>query len=346
MALRVLHLVGSPVSAFYADLSRLYATDCLTAVHDPERYDAHIAYVSPGGAWRFPAALDDAALAAAPQLAPAAAIAHLEALAPDVMVPQLFCLPGMTAFRALFEVLGVPYVGNRPAAMALTAAKARAKAVVGAAGVRVPTGEVLRAGDVPALAPPAVVKPANADNSLGLTLVRDAAHYPGAMAAAFAHDDEVLVEAYVPAGREVRCGIVVRDGELVPLPLEEYRVGGGADEIRTQAQKIAPSDGPTGLRLVAKDTPDAWIVDEQDPVTERVWAAARRCHDALGCRHYSLFDFRVDPDGEPWFLEAGLYCSFARQSVISVMAQAAGIGVDALFALALEEALHPDRQEA
>jgi len=58
---------------------------------------------------------------------------------------------------------------------------------------------------------------------------------------------------------------------------------------------------------------------------------------ALRCRHYSLFDFRIDPSGQPWFLEAGLYCSFARKSVISVMAKAAGIPLDDLFATAIRE---------
>ena len=72
-------------------------------------------------------------------------------------------------------------------------------------------------------------------------------------------------------------------------------------------------------------------------MTQPVWEAARRCHLALGCRDYSLFDFRIDPDGQPWFLEAGLYCSFARKSVISVMAAAAGMPVSELFQLAIRE---------
>jgi D-alanine-D-alanine ligase len=78
-------------------------------------------------------------------------------------------------------------------------------------------------------------------------------------------------------------------------------------------------------------------VDPGDPVTRRVQEAARQCHLALGCRDYSLFDFRIDPDGQPWFLEAGLYCSFARKSVIAVMAAAAGIPVPELFQLAIRE---------
>ena len=66
--------------------------------------------------------------------------------------------------------------------------------------------------------------------------------------------------------------------------------------------------------------------------------AATAAHRALGCRHYSLFDFRIDPDGRPWFLEAGLYCSFARASVVATMAAAAGIGLDDLFASMVERA--------
>merc|ERR1712196_55082 len=41
-----------------------------------------------------------------------------------------------------------------------------------------------------------------------------------------------------------------------------------------------------------------------------------RSHKALGCRDYSLYDVRIDPAGNPFFLEACLYCSFAPKSVI------------------------------
>jgi D-alanine-D-alanine ligase len=86
---------------------------------------------------------------------------------------------------------------------------------------------------------------------------------------------------------------------------------------------------------VAKDSARAWIVDPGDPLTGRVQAAARQCHLALGCRDYSLFDFRIDPAGQPWFLEARLYCSFAEKSVISTMARAAGISLPELLRIAV-----------
>lgn len=73
--------------------------------------------------------------------------------------------------------------------MALAAHKPDAKAIVAAADVRTPASKVLRPGQPPSLEPPVVVKPADGDNSLGTTLVRDRGSYPGALGAAFAHGD-------------------------------------------------------------------------------------------------------------------------------------------------------------
>ena len=89
---------------------------------------------------------------------------------------------------------------------------------------------------------------------------------------------------------------------------------------------------------MAKDSTRSWIVDPADPITPTVWDAAAACHRALGCRHYSLFDFRIDPAGNPWFLEAGLYSSFAPQSVISTMAAAVGIPLSTLFSTMVRQA--------
>lgn len=338
MPTRVLHLAGSAVSEFLADLSRLYAKDCLAATTDPTRYEAHIAYVTPDRQWRFPTDLRRAAIASAPPMALGDALQHITSLAVDVVIPQMFCLPGMTSYRALFDVLGIPLVGNTAEVMALTANKALARAVVTAAGVSVPAGEVLRRGDQPTLPPPVVVKPLDGDNSLGVTLVNRQQDYPEALASAFAHSGRALVESFVELGREVRCGILERAGELVALPLEEYNVDAATKPIRNHEDKIS-RDRAGDLALVAKEATRAWMVDPADPITGRVWDAAKKCHVALGCRDYSLFDFRIDPNGEPWFLEAGLYCSFAEKSVISMMAKAGGIPLGELFRTAVKESI-------
>ncbi len=335
--LKVLHLVGSAVSEFYCDLSRLYAQDCLKNTANPALYEFQIAYVSPDRTWRFPVSLDRADINDAPVLSIAAAIQVLIDLNIDVMVPQMFCVPGMTQYRALFDLLKIPYVGNTADLMALVADKAKTKAVVAAAGVVVPTGEVLRAGDRPSIKFPLVIKPMNGDNSIGVTLVKDPADYDAALQAALTHGDEVLVETFIELGREVRCGIIVRAGELVCLPLEEYALDPNTRPIRSYADKLK-QNAAGDLDFAAKEATHSWIVDPSDPITERVWAMARECHVALGCRHYSLFDFRIDPLGNPYFLEAGLYCSFAESSVLSAMTKESGISLAEFFQNMLADA--------
>ncbi len=335
--LRILHLVGSAQNDFYCNLSRLYAQDCLTGIADQLLYDFEIAYITPDLLWRFPPSLSSEDIAITKPMSLFKAIEFLTARNIDLVLPQMFCIPGMTHYRSLLDLLKIPYIGNTPDIMAITAHKARAKAIVAAAGVKVPRGEILRSGDIPTIKPPAVVKPASSDNSLGVTLVKDATEYETALKIAFEYAEEVIVEEYIELGREVRCGIIVKDGELVGLPLEEYLVN-SHKPIRKYVDKLQQGDDGN-LYLTAKDNIKAWIVNTHDPITQKVQEMAKKCHQALGCRHYSLFDFRIDPNGEPWFLEAGLYCSFAPKSVISSMAKAAGIPLNELLIIAINETL-------
>jgi D-alanine-D-alanine ligase len=335
--LRILHLVGSAHNDFYCNLSRLYAQDCLTGIANQSLYDFEIAYITPDLLWRFPPSLSSEDIAITKPMSLFKAIEFLTARNIDLVLPQMFCIPGMTHYRSLLDLLKIPYIGNTPDIMAITAHKARAKAIVAAAGVKVPRGEILRSGDIPTIKPPAVVKPASSDNSLGVTLVKDATEYETALKIAFEYAEEVIVEEYIELGREVRCGIIVKDGELVGLPLEEYLVN-SHKPIRNYADKLQQGDDGN-LYLTAKDNIKAWIVNTHDPITQKVQEMAKKCHQALGCRHYSLFDFRIDPNGEPWFLEAGLYCSFAPKSVISSMAKAAGIPLNELLIIAINETL-------
>lgn len=340
-ALRILHLVGSAVDEFYCDLSRLYAGECLAATRDPSRYKFYIAYVSPDGSWRFPESLSENAIAAAPSHSLADAVRILNDLAIDVALPQMFCVPGMTQYRTLLDLLGIPYVGNSAEVMSLAANKAKAKAIVAAAGVRVPAGAVLKRGDKPNLEPPAIVKPASSDNSLGVTLVRSESEFADALALAFSHADTVIVERYIELGREIRGGLIVRDEQSVFLPFEEYQLD-AKTPIRSYAEKLTRDDRGD-LGYAAKGNGKSWIAEIDDAIAPAVWEATQTCHDALGCRHYSLFDFRIDPRGQPWFLEAGLYCSFSPNSVLSEMMSAFGTPLPDFFDEMVRQVAKGDR---
>jgi D-alanine-D-alanine ligase len=342
--LTVLHLAGSPVDPFFADLSRLYAAGCLDALADPDRLDHRVAWVEPGGCWRFPSDLTPASVAAAEPVPLEEALATIRRMAPDVALPQLFCLPGMTTYRALLDLLEIPFVGNTAGTMAVGAHKERAKALVAAAGVTVPEGRTVGVGEPVDLPLPLVVKPVDGDNSSGVALVRDGDDLAGAVAAAAveASSGQVLVERYVELGREVRCAVLETADGLRALPLEEYAVDTASKPIRDRADKLSGTGDELGL--VAKDGEHAWIVASDDPVVPAVQDAARRAFVALGCRDYGLFDFRVDPDGVPHFLEAGLYCSFAPSSVVVMMAEADGIALRDLFATSVARAVARPRR--
>lgn len=321
----IVQLVGSPVDEFHAELSRLYARASAEAL--ATRHVVRFAYVAPGGTWQFPDSLDAGSLADADPLSATAGIARLAEMRPDVVLPQMFCLPGMTSYRALLELLGLPFLGNTAKVMANTADKAVARALVAARGVAVPAGQLVSRVDEVQLPLPLVVKPARTDNSVGVSLVTEHGELATAIAQAAGHCADVLAETFVPLGREVRCGVLDIDGRPVCPPLEEYALDA---QIRLPADKLGRS-GSGELRLTAGDGGRAWIVEPGDPIEAAVFEAARTCFSALGCRHYGLFDFRIDPDGKPWFLEAGPYCSFAPSSVIAKMAAAQGCSVLDLF---------------
>ena len=187
MAWRVLQLVGSPTNPFFCELSELYARGCIEALADDPRFVFVIAHVAPGGVWRFPDALSTEAIEAAAPLDFAAAMTHLAGRELDAALPQMFCGSGMTDYRALLDVLGLRYLGNRPTQMALAADKTMAKAVVATAGVAVPAAQAVAAGESPTLDLPLVIKPNTADNSDGIALVREPGELAAALEAARAH---------------------------------------------------------------------------------------------------------------------------------------------------------------
>ena len=109
--------------------------------------------------------------------------------------------------------------------------------------------------------------------------------------------------------------------------------------IRSYADKLKQNEAGN-LDFAAKESTHSWIVDPTDPITEGVWEMARKAYLALGCRHYSLFDFRIDLQGNPCFLEAGLYYSFAESSVISAMVGASGTPLEIFFDRMLQDVLN------
>jgi D-alanine-D-alanine ligase len=325
---KVLHLVGSRQDEFYHDLSILYARACDDCPDlDHRRYEFLFAVVHLDGTWSFPAGLSDESLAVAPHLPMAVAVAHISALAPDVMVPHMFCVEGMTRFRSLFDLLRIPFLGNHEYTVWPATDKATTKQLLSAAGVQVPRGELLEKGrrECPdSVRVPFVVKPCNEDNSRGITLVRREEDAAAAIEYAFSFDPRVVIDEYI-AGREVRAACVEEaDGSLTVLPKIEYFL----TDIRTSAHKLLTDKNgkltTNAIKAAKKDGDRQCPADLSPQLHARIDAMVKEAHRVLKCRHYSLYDLRIDADEQPYILEAALFCSFSPLSVIPAMAQHAG----------------------
>ncbi|MEO6942089.1 MAG: D-alanine--D-alanine ligase family protein [Terrimesophilobacter sp.] len=120
--------------------------------------------------------------------------------------------------QGLFELTGLPYVGNGVLASALGMDKHFTKTVLEAAGIEVaPWVTISDSGwrrdpelwrsRTRALGLPAFVKPARAGSSVGVSRIEDWDALDAALAVAFAEDDKVLVETGI-AGREIECGVL------------------------------------------------------------------------------------------------------------------------------------------
>ncbi|WGH78384.1 D-alanine--D-alanine ligase family protein [Jannaschia ovalis] len=314
--MRVLHVAGATTTRFYRDLSLTYQRNVVR----PKGVRTALMTVEPDGRIGW----DGRDLPRSAALELAAGF--------DLVVPHMFCKPGMTAWRSLFEtVLDVPVVGPPLAATVTATSKLATKALAREAGLRTAASERLIPGaPVPRMDLPVVVKPDSEDNSLGLTLVRDAADLPAAIAHALAHDEVALAEAFIP-GREVRVG-VIEDPVPRVLPVLEYHVS-DAHPIRERADKVALDEGGA-VTMGAWERPSLATTcpAELAPGLHGALAeAALTMHAALGSRDYSLFDFRIHAEtGQPYLLEACSFWTFTPVSVISRMLEAEGSDLEAV----------------
>lgn len=315
--LRVLHLVGSPVSDFYCQLSIVYAKEVVIL----PGFTYYFALVHPDGRWQLGTSLMDLS----EKLSFSAILPQLLDLALDLVVPHMFCVPGMTSYRSLFEdIVGIPIVGSSAGCTALAARKAQTRSVVSDVGVRVAPAQRLYPGDQPMLPPPFVIKPNSEDNSLGLTLVHDRDQIPVALQVGFEFDNTLLAEEFIP-GREIRVAVIETDMGLYVPAMIEYLVS-TENPIRTVEDKLQlRADGTPERQPAQPAAPPVCPADLSPDLFTQLADAARQAHRALGCRDYSLYDFRIHQETEtPYLLEAGLFWSFSPISMISRMVMADG----------------------
>jgi D-alanine-D-alanine ligase len=248
---------------------------------------------------------------------------------------------------ALFELLGVPYTGNRPLALSLCQKKPQAKALLTSFGLPTPRGVVIDRHPLPAdldLRYPLMVKPAHDDASGGIdagSVVYDRAQLEARVGRLLdEHTMAVLVEEFI-AGREIHCAIL--GGEI--LPLYEMQFKGGVDDegrtlphIITYRTKWDPYSREH--HAVESKCPADDLTAEQ---VATIGELAMRAFRVIGCRDYARVDMRLEAEtGKVYILEVNPNpdladtCAFAQ--CVRASGRTYGQAINELVHFALERA--------
>ena len=217
--------------------------------------------------------------------------------------------------QAMLDLAGLAYTGSNHIASAAAMDKDMSKRLFRSVGV--PTANWMMA---PASADevsrqltwPVIVKPNKQGSTVGLSVVREPSQLASAIERARAFDSEVMIEQFVP-GREFTVGVL--DGKA--LPVGEIIVPGEVFDYQSKyqaggAREVFPADIPAS----------------EAQVMQRYAVLA---HNVLKLGVYSRVDFRRDPGGNVWCLEANSLPGMTATSLLPQAAKAAGMSFPQLL---------------
>jgi D-alanine-D-alanine ligase len=248
----------------------------------------------------------------------------------DVVFPVLHGKFGEDGtIQGLFEMCGVKYVGCGVLASSVGMDKEYTKILAETRGVPVVPYQVFCRGQAVTVDKsivggyPLIVKPSNAGSSYGLTKVNRQEELAKAVELAFAYDEKILVEKYIPA-REIECAVLGNTELVVSEPGEIL----SANEIYDFDAKYNSEESRTVI--------PASLEKEQ---AEKIRDLAAKVFKGIGGRGLSRVDFFISKtDGAIYFNEVNTLPGFTDISMYPKMMEYSGIGyrelIDRLISLA------------
>jgi D-alanine-D-alanine ligase len=244
---------------------------------------------------------------------------------------------------AMLEVLGLPYTGAGPAALAACYDKGLVRAVAQSLDVPVPLESYVRPGDQGATLPsvfPALLKPNHGDSSQGIT--KDAVvnnekallDYLDRLRAEFPKRG-VLVQEFL-TGPEYSVALIGNpDQGLRALPILEVdysRLDPTLPKILGYESKWEP-DSPYWTQIRYREATLA------DQIQQQLIDYSAKLFERLGARDYARFDFRADSKGEIKLLEVNPNPGWCWDGKLNIMAGFQGMRYSELLGQILQAAI-------
>ena len=225
---------------------------------------------------------------------------------------------------AYLEILGIPYSGAPPAAIATCYDKSLVRAVAAPLGIPVPEEIFLRRAEFPSLWPkayPVIIKPNRGDGSLGINQHAVAGNEEEARAQLKWLRDELpgcdtLVQEFLP-GQELSVCLIGNPGfglrALPVLEVDYSQLPQGLPQILSYESKTIP-ESPywTQIRYAEAQLPEE--------VQSRLIGYSELLFERFSLRDYGRFDFRTAADGTIKLMEVNPNPAWCWDGKMNLMA--------------------------
>lgn len=217
------------------------------------------------------------------------------------------------SLQAFFDLSGVKYTGSPSIGCVLAMDKSVSKSLFRSEGIDTAAWTLARKSrsfDAANFPVPCVVKPNSGGSSIGVSIVRDRAALASTVEAAFAFEDELIVEEFV-SGMELSAGVLCSGNEATALPLIEIVPKHGFYDYQHKYQK-----GWTDEIVPARISPE---------LTRKVQSLAVKAFRALKLDVYARVDFLLTSDGRAVCLEANTLPGMTPTSLLPQEAENTGM---------------------
>jgi len=231
--------------------------------------------------------------------------------------------------QGLLELTDMPYTGSGVMASALSMDKLRSKLLWQGAGLPVAPWVALERSEfesglsfddiqrIDELGLPVIVKPSREGSSVGMSKVDKSEDLHAALALAFQHDDEVLIEKWL-SGPEFTVAML--GNEILP----SIRIQPAGIFYDYEAKYLSDETKyfcPSGLEVEREAALQSLVV--------KAWRL-------LGCRGWGRIDAMLDSDGQFYLLEANTSPGMTSHSLVPMAARQAGLSFSQLVVRILD----------
>jgi len=225
--------------------------------------------------------------------------------------------------QGYFDMLSIPHSSCQMDTSALTFNKYLCNSFVQTIGVKVANSfsflsnePINKSEIINTLGLPVFVKPARSGSSVGISKVNNANEFYKAVKKAFEIDNRIIIEEFIE-GREIACGLFLKNKSLVVLPLTE--IISKNDFFDYEAKYTSG--------LASEITPPKNLNPEYET---KIKTLSSLIYNKLGCKGIVRIDY-ILKESTIYFIEANTIPGLSPASIVPQQAKAMGLPISELF---------------